>query len=244
MLGIEADQESRKSGPPKTGPPDRAVIRKWPIPPRQRPHDRAYELAFDELVSRDLSGETLDALGVTRENGLIRVPVLNSALVVDIESREVRMEDGGAARSVWALLALHYLCAGDVSLDSREVSFGHFGECRSYVGVFRNRIIGRFLATVGKTDEQFEKASERLGATRTDHPGVSYRFDVLPRIPITIIRHSGDDELGPDANVIYSADIEHLLPAEDCVVAVELVLDTLSGAPIDDPQGGGDERRR
>ncbi|OFX14313.1 MAG: hypothetical protein A2Z18_11210 [Armatimonadetes bacterium RBG_16_58_9] len=241
---MEADPESRKNGPPAADPPGGEHKRAWTVPPRQRPHERACELAFEELVSRELPAETLEALGVTRENGLIHVPVLNSELVVDLSSRRVIVGDGGAARTAWALLALHYLCARDVSQDLREVSFGHFHECRGYLGVFRKRIIGRFLATVGGREEQFQQACERLGATRVAQPGISYRFNVLPRVPITIVRHGGDDELGPDANVIYSADVEHLLPAEDCVVAAELLLDTLSGAPIHEATGGSDERRR
>ena len=244
LIPMEENPEPRKTGPPKTGPPAGASEREWAVPPRQRPYERAYELAFDELASREFANETLDSLGVTRENGLIHVPVLNTALIVDTDSRQVCAEEGGAARTAWALLVLHYLCAGDVTVDPREVSFGHFHERRSYLGVFRKRIIGRFLATVGKSEEQFEKASEQLGGTRVAPPGVSYRFDVLPRVPVTIIRHGGDDELGPDANVIYSADIEHLLPAEDCIVAAGLLLDTLSGVPVHDPTGGTDERRR
>ena len=210
-----------------------------PIPPRQRPYERAYELGFDELLAREPSDETLSALGVVREARIIRVPVLNRQLLVDLDRRQVTLDGGGAVRTSWALLVLHYLVAGDVSLDTHEVSFGHFPECRGYLDVFRKRIIGRFLHTVGRSREQFEEASERLNATRVAGPGTAYRFDALPRVPITIIRHDGDEELGPDANVIYRADADRLLPAEDCVVIAELLLEALSGVPIQErPEGG------
>ena len=212
------------------------------IPPRQRPYERAYELGFDELVAREPSDETLSSLGVVPQGGIIRVPVLNRQLLLDLDKRQIT-SDGSAARVGWALLVLHYLLADDTSLDTREVSFGHFPECRGYLDVFRKRIIGRFLHTIGRTSEQFQQASERLNATRVSGPGTAYRFDVLPRVPITIVRHDGDEELGPDANVIYRADAERLLPTEDCVVVAELLLETLSGVPIHERPGGGDERR-
>jgi len=220
-----------------------------PIPPRQQPYERAFEMGFDALLSGGVSAfecrnAKLEALGATARSGIIRLPVLNQALLIDPGRREVLVENGDRARRAWSLLALHYLCADDVSLDTREVSFGHLADSRSYVGVFARRIIGRFMATVGKTSELFEQLSEQLGATRLPPPGVGYRFDVLPRVPVAIIRHEGDNEIEPDANVIYRADAEHLLPTEDCVVAVELLLDTLSGKPIAEAPGGGDEKRR
>ena len=216
--------------------------RTCPIPPRQRPYKRAYELGFDELLAREPSDETLSALGVVREQRIIRVPALGRQLLVDLDKRQIT-SSGGVARIGWAVLVLHYLLADDTSLDTREVSFGNFPECRGYLDVFRKRIIGRFLHTVGRTSEQFEQASEQLNAARVSGPGTAYRFDVLPRVPITIIRHDGDEELGPDANVTYREDAARLLPTEDCVVVAELLLDTLSGVPIHESPGGGDERR-
>ncbi len=208
------------------------------VPPRQNPRERAYELAFDGLLSRDLTTDTLAALGATREGQVIHLPVLNRHLIIDPSSRRVMVDDAGRARADWALLAIHYLCADDISLDTTEVSFGHFPGSRSYLAVFENRIIGRFLATVGRTPQQFEELSLQLGGTRLPGPGVSFRFDVLPRVPITIVRHEGDEELGPGANVIYRADAQHLLPPEDCVVVAELLLSALSGKPIAE-QGEG-----
>jgi len=70
-----------------------------------------------------------------------------------------------------------------------------------------------------------------------------YRFEVFPRVPITIVRYEGDDELGPGAGVIYRMDAEHLLPAEDRVVIAELLLDVLSGRSIEQVPGASNEGR-
>ena len=208
------------------------------IPPPQQPYALALGIGFDVLLSRELSSEKLEALGVQRIGDVIRVPALNRILLVDIENRMVCIEDAGCARAAWALLAVHYLCAEDVSLDQREVSLAHFPECRGYLAVFNKRIIRRFLATSGHTAQQFERSSEQLHAERLFGPNLAFRFPVLPRVPITIARYEGDEELEPGANVIYRADAERLLPAEDCIVAAELVLDSLLGKPMEDGFGG------
>lgn len=129
---------------------------------------------------------------------------------------------------------LHYLSARETALDTREVSLSHFDECRGYSSVFRKRIIDRFLGTVGRTSEQFIYHGERLGGMRHSAPGVGYRFNLLPRVPITLIRHDDEGELGPDAAVIYQADIQCLLPPEDRIVVVELLLNALSGKSVEE----------
>ena len=207
------------------------------IPPRQRPYDQALQRGFEELRSGSSQPDRLAALGATREGGVIRIPVLNRALVVDLDQRTVMVEWDGSSKSVWAVLAVHYLCATDVTVDDRDVSFSYFSDCRSYLSVFGKRIVGRFLATSGRTAEQFIRASEALGGVRLPGSGMRYSFNVLPRIPVVIVRYDGDDELKAGASVVYRADAERLLPAEDRVVAVELLLDALSNKPMTENGG-------
>ena len=204
------------------------------VPPRQQPYLLALGLGFDALLSRDMSDKRLEALGVQRIGDVIRVPALNRSLLVDLNNRTVCVENAGSARVSWALLAVHYLCAEDVSSDLREVSLAHFPSCRGYLAVFNKRIIRRFMATTGRTSQQFEQSSEQLQAERLSGLDMAFRFPVLPRVPITIARFEGDEELEPDANVIYRADAGRLLPAEDCIVAVELLLDSLLGKSMED----------
>jgi hypothetical protein len=205
-----------------------------PVPPAQQPYEQAFALGFDVLASRELSADKLQALGVTQDGEIFRVPSLGQALLVDRAKREIIVENSGKAKLTWALLALHYLCSDEVGLDTTEVSLKHFADCRNYCTVFEKRIVGRFLATSGRTRERFEELCEQFHGTRISGPGVGYRFDVLPRVPITIVRHDEDEEFGPSATVIYRADAEHLLPSEDRIVAAELLLDVLSGKPIEE----------
>jgi hypothetical protein len=210
--------------------------------PPQRPYDQALQQGLVTLISRVPSPETLLALGATMTAGIIRVPVLNRCLGIDLEQRRVVVDESDSARCAWAVLAVHYLCAVDFAQDHREVSFSYFQDCRNYLDVFGKRITARFLATAGRTAEQFVRLGEQYSGTRVKGHGTGFRFDVFPRVPITIIRYEGDSEVPAGASIIYRADVEHLLPAEDRVVAVELLLDILSGKPMTDT-GGEHERR-
>ena len=209
-----------------------------PIPPRQRPYELALHLAFERLKRDGPSDAKLHALGAVRQEGMIRIPALAESLLIDLEGQDVFVAGGDSgerrmrAGHAWALVALHHVCAADLRVDSRAVSFSEFTDCQGYVGVFAKRVIGRFLATCGKTREQFEAASLRIGGKRMAAPGVAFAFDVLPRVPIIVVWHAGDEDLGAGANVIYHADAAHLLPAEDRVVAAELVIDALNGKQL------------
>lgn len=212
--------------------------RPWPVPPRQQPYAIALALSFDTLTANPPSPEKLELLGAKIEREGIRLAVLNREVLVNVDKREVTVIGGGRARVAWALLVLHYLSAEDVTLDAREATLAHFSDSRGYLAVFGKRIVGRFLKSVGKTGELFAQKSEQIGGALIPSTGLCYQFNVLPRVPVAIVRHEGDEDFGAGANVIYRADIERLLPAEDRVVTAELLLDTLSGAPIDEREGG------
>ncbi|MCL6519536.1 MAG: DUF3786 domain-containing protein [Armatimonadetes bacterium] len=202
------------------------------LPPGQKPYDLALQIGLDALVESPPSKATLEALGARRKDNVIFVPALNMVLLVDLLRRDVFVKGSGKAKRKWAVLCVHYLGSKDVSVDSREMTFNRFLDAQSYGVVYQKRIIGRFLATSGRTAEQFIKLSEKIGGERLPEPGVRYRFFILPRVPVILVRYEGDEEIGPGANVIYQADIEHLLPAEDRVVSAELLLDALSGVDM------------
>ena len=207
-------------------------------PAAQQPHALALTTGFESLLSRMPDDDKLRSLGADRQSDTIRVPALNRCLVVDLNSREVLVDGIGKARPAWAILAVHYLAADDVSSDAREVAFAHFADGRGYVGVFEKRIVRRFLATTGRSAERFAEMAALLGAQSIPGSGARYRFEVLPRVPIVIVRHEGDDELVPGASVIFRADIGHLLPVEDRVVSTELLLYSLLGKAIEESTGG------
>jgi len=189
------------------------------------------------LSSRLPSPERLQSLGATLTERMIRIPALKRQLIIDLDQHQVRVDDSGPARPVWAVLVVHYLCAENLEPDFREVSFSYFQDCHSYLSVFGKRITARFLATSGRSAEEFVRLGEQFAGARVQGSGTGFRFDIFPRVPITLIRYEGDDEVSPGASIIYRADAERLLPAEDRVVAAELLLDILWGKPMTETEG-------
>ena len=210
--------------------------------PRQNPYELALQRGLDALQNFAWTLDRCEALGIEEVEGILRLPALGRILCVDLAQRCVRVDDEAPARAAWGVLAAHYLCAEQLAPDPRGVSFSDFPDCRSYLSVFGKRITGRFLATAGRTEPRFVQAAEALGGHKVSGAGVGYGFAVFPRVPISIVRYDGGDEFPPGASVIYRADIESLLPAEDRVVAAELLLDALAGKPM--TENGGPSAQR
>ncbi len=204
----------------------------------QQPYDLALKIGMDVLAENPPSEAKLKALGAYIEGGVISVQALNRTLLVDLSQRDVFVERSRRARRTWAVLCVHYLAAEDVSLNVSETTFGRFQDAQSYGAVYQKRIVGRFLATSGRTAEKFIELSEKLGGERLPPPGIRYRFFILPRVPIVLVRYDGDEEIGPGASVVYRADVEHLLPPEDRVVSAELLLDALGGKSMEESAEG------
>ena len=197
-----------------------------PLPP---PQHTALEVGFAALRARMFSAETLVALGVDEVDDGYRLPVLGRPVIIDLERAEVRTDAGSQLASFWAILTVHYLCAENLTPDDRWVSLGHFPDCRTYLLAFNNHVLREMLETVGRTRDGFIAAAESLPHTRWDGPGDGFTFPVFPRVPLTFVRHDGDEELEPGANVLYRADAARQLPAEDRIAMAELMLDVLKG---------------
>lgn len=203
-------------------------------PPRQRPYETAISTAFAALRALAWTPERCERLGAEVCADGIRLPALNRHLLARPEHEDVLVEGAGPARHDWAILALHYLGAVELTPDAREMTLSHFADARGYLDVYNRRIIGRFLKSCGASDAVFCERAERVGGERVPWNGTCYRFTLFPRVPLTVVRYDGDDEYPPGANIIYRADAAHLLPAEDRIVAAEVLLNMLSGVPMHD----------
>lgn len=212
------------------------------VPPPQRPYELALAAGLERLCARRWSAACLEGLGACLAGQQLAVTALGRRVIVDLERKTVGVDGSGVARAAWAVLITHYLCAEDWAVDMRDVAFAEFHDGSSYRSVFAKRITGRFLGTTGRTAEQFARAAETEGGLPVPGGGQGYRFFVLPRVPVTLIRYEGDDELRPGASVVYRADAGHLLSAEDRVVAAEVLLDTLAGKPMTEPGGTHEQR--
>ena len=71
--------------------------------------------------------------------------------------------------------------------------------------------------------EAFRKKCEQLQGVPMDMADAAYRFEITPRIPVSVLYWAGDDDFPPEAKILYDRTItEHLSTDIIFALAVEI----------------------
>ncbi|GAJ24463.1 unnamed protein product, partial [marine sediment metagenome] len=145
---------------------------------------------------------------------LITLPNIEISLVDSAE--EVTIRD--------KLLILHYFTsAKGTPATNRLITFRELPEGSVYSPTFSKRTIKPLLDHFGKEPRLLVDAGEKLGGHKADYGDTAVTINAFNRVPLTIILWQGDDELAPQANVVFDANISDYLPTEDITVLCETI---------------------
>jgi hypothetical protein len=162
----------------------------------------------------------------------LRVPFFGTPhLVLVGQNVDIRREGNhGEVPLPEKILLCHYLLhasgdppTGDL-ITFRQIPDGHF-----YFDAFQRRARDPFLATFGKHPELFQRCAQALGGTEIATGDVGLSFQVFPRIAIQLVLWEGDDEFPPEAGILFDANIQHNLAAEDIAVLTGMLVYRLMG---------------
>jgi hypothetical protein len=69
-----------------------------------------------------------------------------------------------------------------------------------------------------------------LGGRDADHGDVSVTINAFDRVPITLVLWRGDEEVPPDGNILFDANVSDYLSTEDVTVLCETIIWKLAKA--------------
>ncbi|MBC8873892.1 MAG: DUF3786 domain-containing protein [Planctomycetes bacterium] len=201
------------------------------VPPRQKNLDRATELGFEALASQH--DEQLTWLGVERSGDVLRVPVLNDTLDVNLSTQKVATTDGVEIGPHWRILVLHYLAiSGRPDRLAPDITFADLQTARSYNKVYEGRTVGRLCGTVGRTESGLRDAAAAIGGHAALGGDVAFDFDVFARLTMRLVWYAADEEFPPSATILLPSNMEDYFCAEDTVVLSERLVSRLCGRPF------------
>ncbi len=123
------------------------------------------------------------------------------------------------------ILILHYLLnASGEPLTGQTIDFRQVPEGGFYWSAFVSRAKKPLLETFGRDLKLYAQVAASLGGEAQPLGDAAARFLAFPRVPITHILWGGDEEFGPEANLLFDATIPGYLPTEDIAA--------LSGASV------------
>jgi len=197
--------------------------------PSHGEYEEALDKAWEELSGLNPARIASNACAeYDRDRRLLRLPLLNAKVSVDIENRTILDESGQALRSYQAILVLHYLLgAKPFGPSGNWLTFRELDSGKFYYSAYEQRSIGRIVETFGAESASLLKAAVALGGETIDMGDAGVRFDVFPKLPVAVLVWEGDAELSPSANILFDGSAGSVLTTEDLVVVAGFVADRL-----------------
>lgn len=161
-------------------------------------------------------------VGKFNPDRIISVKFLNDEYTVDLENKKVlSLSCNAPAKDFTAILILHYLVRkfeGLPALTGEWITFKELSEIESYYPAFRSRAISPLIRKYGGRPEGILDALERLPAKKVEQGDIGIVVEAFNGVPVLITFWRGDDEFGPEVNMLFDRSITRIFCTEDVVV--------------------------
>lgn len=168
----------------------------------------------------------LELKGVTKERAL-QVKFLGDEYSIDLENKKVlSLSCNVPAKDYITILVLHYAAKrieGLPPIAGEWIDFRQLDGGQGYYPTFKKRIVDTIKRKYGDKPEALLKLSERFKAKESDSADVGLSLEVLEGVPVLIQLWKGDEEFGPEANILFDKNIKDIFCTEDIVVLSEFI---------------------
>jgi hypothetical protein len=195
--------------------------------PWERGFDISYKLAREQLakisdIKEQCRKSGADYLGPHK----IGINYLNQLYHIMLPDVKILLGDSGMEASLRdKILILHYFAgAKGTPATGKLIAYKQLQGGISYFPAFSRRAIAPLVKHFGKSPEMLIKAAARLGGRGADYGDVSVTINAFDYVPITLVLWRGDEELAPNGNILFDANISDYLSTEDATVLTETII--------------------
>ena len=148
---------------------------------------------------------------------------------VDLEKKEIlSLSCNIPAKTYIAILILHYSIKKMQDLlpaqaTGKWISFKELEGGEPYYLVFKKRVIDVIARKHGGNPKGLFEATGRLGAKKVAASDYSVVLEPFERAVVLVEVWPGDDEFGPEANILFDETIEDIFCTEDIAVMCEII---------------------
>lgn len=156
--------------------------------------------------------------GVTKSG----VKFLSDEYSIDLDKREIlSLSCNAKAKDFYSILILHYLIEklkGLPRLSGEWKSFQEFDGGQGYYPAFRKRAIEPIVRKYGAHPENLLELIERFPAKSIQIGDAGIVLEAFENVPALITLWKGDEEFGPEANMLFDRNIAQIFCTEDIAV--------------------------
>jgi hypothetical protein len=191
----------------------------------------AFRLACQELAKVNLHRicSLSGAVAIEDKNGnpAISIPFMNQDHLIHFEPEiDVILQANGEPVPIpEKILILHYLLtARGESLQKNLITFRQVPEGPFYYSAFIKRALDPLAQTFGGEPQLLLDCGSQFEAMPDELGDASITLKPLPHVPVTLVIWGGDDELPPQANILFDESIVSYLPTEDIAVLCSMIV--------------------
>jgi len=195
-------------------------------PPKDKPVynlDNAYTIVKERLHDADIERQCLNSGALLLADGHVLLRYLNNDYLMDPKSGTISAAEDSLAPSLRdKILMLHYFTrAVGTPLTDKQLTFRDLPGGLFYYTTFVKRTIQPLIDTFGNDAPLLIRAGATLGARKGNIGDASLIINAFQRVPITLTLWQGDEELTPDLNLLFDANILDYMESEDVTIVCE-----------------------
>lgn len=182
----------------------------------------AYKTEWDKLKKLNLL-DISKRLNIKYDcnNNLLIVPFFNENYILNIKEESIHKQVDNTVPTIDdSIIILNYLTYSTEYIinDNKWVTLKEIpnGGVLFYPAFYKltlNKVINNF----GYNSNYFEKICLNLNGTSIDLGDKGFEFNILPKINLRIAIWEGDDEIAPNATILYNPCVQYLLHIESII---------------------------
>ena len=156
----------------------------------------------------------------------VAIGYLNESYRIMIPDCRISLEESGAeARLRDKILILHYFTgATGTAPTGKLIAFKQLSGGVSYFPAFSQRAIGPLVKNFGESPQLLRRAAAKLGGREARYGDASVTINAFDRVPVTLVLWRGDEDVAPNGNILFDANVSDYLPTEDVTVLCETII--------------------
>lgn len=149
------------------------------------------------------------------------VPFFNEKYLLDCNSETITRADNGQTSDIMiSIIILNYLSYSDLApklanswVSLKEIPNGG----QLFYPAFRKNTLEALIKTFGGQPQKLMTCANALGGQADSLGDVSVVFRAFPEIPLCIVMWEGDEEVSPNATLLYDPSVASLLHIESLI---------------------------
>jgi hypothetical protein len=194
---------------------------------REQGFELPYNLAREQLSKiSDVEEQCRKSGALYVGTNKIIIDYLNQPYRITLPDAEISLEDSKMEVPLKdKILILHYFTeAKGTPATGKLITYKQLPGGVSYFPAFSQRAIAPLVNHFGKDPELLIKSAAKLGDCGADYGDVSVNVNAFDHVPITLVLWRGDEELAPNGNILFDANISDYLSTEDITVLSEAII--------------------